>query len=392
MRIIDNLLEGVINGEISSPKDFKEKYGDEMLTCIGIKKAIEDCKNEIFEKVQRFRSNLVAMEYVQKEQLKYAEYSRVLLSMEDYRGKIFQEKKSVRNYNDLLRCAYRCSDEISNYLEKRFNMFVDKKLPASYMTKLIEVPGIEKDVKSILKKEEGKEIDPTLWSIVKYILNKCHNLAFDYDISLEHLEYLKLVLARLKRLSQEDMFNEDEIIDCLIFLNYNASKFFHYLSKRIKLEIEELEDCRQRIDILNHYLNKFSQQPVMEKVKYTCNHTSIKKQMRAWLSEEIRFNASKLIHSVPEPVKRDFEKNEEKIGTGLSVSQIAYLSSLMFEVGVLTDKNKSNTLRIISQIVSSLNQQNISFQSLQKKFYEADNSTREAIRDLLIKMLGLTRR
>ena len=153
-----------------------------------------------------------------------------------------------------------------------------------------------------------------------------------------------------------------------------------------------MTDNREKIDRLNFYLNKFSQQYVKEKVKYTCDHKSIKNQMKAWLTEEIRYAASRLEYTVTEPIKSDFENNDEKIETSLPVSQIAYFTNLQFQTGVYTDKNKSNTLRIISQVMSSRNQQNISFQSLQKKFYEADNSTREAIRDILIKMLDLTRR
>ena len=385
-------MEGVINGNIRTPLQIKESGEKDLLSADGLQKCIDECKNEIFGKVEKLRSNMAAREYIQKEQLKYTEYSKRLLAMEDYRGKIFQMKKSVRNFNDLVRFAYRCSDEISNYLEKRFNMFVDKDLPASYMTKLHEVPGLTNDVNYILEKEEGKEINKTLWGIVKFILVKCHNAAFDINISLEHLEYLKMILQRFKKLSEDEMFTEDEIIDSLIYLNYNASKFFHYLAKRIKTELEELTDNREKIDRLNFYLNKFSQQYVKEKVKYTCDHKSIKNQMKAWLTEEIRYAASRLEYTVTEPIKSDFENNDEKIETSLPVSQIAYFTNLQFQTGVYTDKNKSNTLRIISQVMSSRNQQNISFQSLQKKFYEADNSTREAIRDILIKMLDLTRR
>ncbi|MBN2681129.1 MAG: hypothetical protein JXR58_01365 [Bacteroidales bacterium] len=392
MRRIDNLLEGVINGNIRTPIQIRESGQNDLLSAEGLQKCIYECKNEILSKVDKLRSNMAAKEYIQKEQLKYAEYSKRLLAMEDYRGKIFQMKKSVRNFNDLVRFAYRCSDEISNYLEKRFNMFVDKNLPASYMTKLYEVPGITNDVNYILEREEGKEIDKKIWAIVKFILMKCHNAAFDVNISLEHLEYMKIILRRFKKLSEEDMFNEEEIIDSLIYYNYNASKFFHYLAKRIKSEVEELNDTREKIDRLNFYLNKFSQQYVKEKVKYTCDHKSIKNQIKAWLTEEIRYAASRLEYTITEPIKSDFENNDEKIETNLPVSQIAYFTNLQFQTGVYTDKNKSNTLRIISQVMSSRNQQNISFQSLQKKFYEADNTTREAIRDILIKMLNLTRR
>lgn len=385
-------MEGVINGELRTPKQVKEFSEKELLTAEGLQKSIDECKAEIFRKVDRMHSNMAAREYVQKEQLKYSEYSRRLLAMEDYRGKIFNKKKSVKTFNDIVSCSYRSSDEISNYLEQRFNMFVDKSLPASYMTKLFEVPRIENNVNYMLEKAEGKNINSQLWGIVKFILKKANNVAFDINVSLEHLEYLKMILERFRRLIEEDQFNEDEIVDCLVYMNYNASKFFHYLSKRIGMEVDEIEDTRGKIDRLNYYLNKFSQQYVKEKVKYTCDHKSVKNQMKAWLSEEIRYIASQLAAKNQEPIKREFENNDEKIATGIPVSQIAYFSSLLFETGVFTDKNKSNTLRIISQVVSSRNQQNISFQSLQKKFYEADNSTREAIRDILIKMLSLTRK
>jgi len=49
----------------------------------------------------------------------------------------------VKSMNEVLRYMYKSSEDISNYLEKRFNVFIDKSFPASYRTKLEEMPGIE---------------------------------------------------------------------------------------------------------------------------------------------------------------------------------------------------------------------------------------------------------
>lgn len=78
----------------------------------------------------------------------------------------------------------------------------------------------------------------------------------------------------------------------------------------------------------------------------------------------------------------------EKIETDLSVSQLAYLFRLMYEVGMLKVYNQTDLLKFISINFKTNNTQTISTRSLRSKYYNIDSATRESVKKLLEGLLA----
>jgi hypothetical protein len=80
--------------------------------------------------------------------------------------------------------------------------------------------------------------------------------------------------------------------------------------------------------------------------------------------------------------------NQVKIETDLSVSQLAYLFRLMYEVGMLKVYNQTDLLKFISGYFKTNNTQVISTRSLRSKYYNIDSTTRESVKKLLEALLA----
>jgi len=79
---------------------------------------------------------------------------------------------------------------------------------------------------------------------------------------------------------------------------------------------------------------------------------------------------------------------QQKIETDLSVSQLAYLFRLMYEVGMLKVYNQTDLLKFISINFKTNNTQAISTRSLRSKYYNIDSATRDSVKKLLENLLA----
>ena len=77
-----------------------------------------------------------------------------------------------------------------------------------------------------------------------------------------------------------------------------------------------------------------------------------------------------------------------RLQTDMSVAQLGYLIRIMIEVGIIKNTNQRDVLRLFSGIVKTKHADTISPESLRTRFYNIEENTRLAIKDLVIKMLN----
>jgi hypothetical protein len=390
MRKIDNLLELVINGDLQTPDQVTQLLNIELLTSDNLLELAQECKNEIYANADKILNNDSTQNYIQKEQLKYLDYSRRLLFFGDFRGNLFQRKTKIKNQGDFLKYLFLSTESIFSYIEKRFLMYINMNIQCSYNTKLHEIPIIDALAASIKENLVASNINEKLVKEIAKIICKAENIVYNDNVSLKSLIYFKLLLTNLKELIDKNLFNEDVISKCLFQINLNSTGFFYYLSSKIMSEINAISDKAGKIERLNYFLKVYKQEQITEEASYTEN-ANIKKQITAWLKEEIKFISYRIYNDInPDLITAYLDDIvEEKLEINLSVNQIAYFLKLGVEAKIITNNNKEEVFRIISKFVSSKKSQNISSISLNRKFYETDNNTVNAVKEHLIKMINL---
>ena len=79
-----------------------------------------------------------------------------------------------------------------------------------------------------------------------------------------------------------------------------------------------------------------------------------------------------------------------KIITGHSVSQVAFFLKLLVEIGAIINKNQKELIRLVASFVKTQQTEHNSPESLRTKYYNVDESTVDAVRDTIIKLLNET--
>lgn len=86
------------------------------------------------------------------------------------------------------------------------------------------------------------------------------------------------------------------------------------------------------------------------------------------------------------------ETNEDmKIITSLTVSQIAYLVRILYDLKIISAHNKSDMLNKIAHCLVTKSVDQISSKSLKAKFYTVDSSTKDSVHNLLLELVNRTK-
>jgi hypothetical protein len=76
----------------------------------------------------------------------------------------------------------------------------------------------------------------------------------------------------------------------------------------------------------------------------------------------------------------------EKMQLGISDAQLGVFLRAAMDAGIITNENKTAVLRCVVLFVNTHKSDSISVESLRKKFYEAERSTKDSVKDLLMEM------
>jgi hypothetical protein len=90
------------------------------------------------------------------------------------------------------------------------------------------------------------------------------------------------------------------------------------------------------------------------------------------------------------PKRTDFIDSSEpyeKIKTDLTVQQLAYLFKLLLDLGIFKQRKRTDVMKFIADNFQTRKVEDISVNSLRSKFYATDDTTREVVKDVLIRMV-----
>lgn len=200
----------------------------------------------------------------------------------------------------------------------------------------------------------------------------------------------EFILTLYKQINFENI-SEETIKECLFDLNFNSTQFFDNLTDGILIELSKQENNIQKIDILYRLLKNYNQKQTRNFIKYNENLPSIKEQIISWIEEEIEYLSKKM--KLDANQFTNVANNEDKIKflTGLSVAQLSYFFALLIETGIIKHKNQADIFRFISENFKTVNTDKISTDSIKSKYYNVETTTKNAVREKIIELLGLSK-
>ncbi len=208
-------------------------------------------------------------------------------------------------------------------------------------------------------------------------------------VSYRTLRYYEALLQEISILSKNDKPFDKALKFSLICFNYNSFRFFAYLTSEIKSELDSRTSYSTKIELLSRFLKKYNQ--ILEYPEFVLNpkQISIKQQITGWIIEEIEHleRSQKSTFSNAQRVSNSLS-TDFKLQTDLSVAQLGYFIKVLFDTGIIKNKNHREVIRFFAHQFKTKQTDAISWESLRSRFYNVEEGTRDSIREVAINMLN----
>ena len=282
-------------------------------------------------------------------------------------------------------------EEILRFIQNHFQSHFDLDVPVPELLRERALKAV-KESSILLEGNLSKfEIDPALFSI-------CVSAMTDFlkesglRITYRKVNWIKELIAELLQLSQssqEGALLNSEIQAVLLHLNYNRTPYLKYCTDIMNRELLVAETLSDKLEKLAFYHKVVNQSIVKPDFVYDLSSPSLKERLSDWILEEILYLERKqqLSMTFPGPAE-DQVKKDFKLVFDMSVSQFAYFIKTLTETGVIQNKNISELIRFLSKFVKTKRSESISHESFRIKYYNPEENTKGAIRNLLHTAIG----
>lgn len=205
--------------------------------------------------------------------------------------------------------------------------------------------------------------------------------------------YLKKYISYLEKLTlrYNGLNWNNELKNCLCFLNYNHFSFGNYIMEQFRLATRNVRSHDEKIERWRLFHKEFKQLNHHPGLVRFPDSQSLKKLVSNKIKAEIKYLENKQAETRTGPQKETANANENKILTPLSVAQLALFTRLLIDAGILKTDSRSGILRQIAGGISTTKAGSISEESLRIKYYTPQTVAINIIKEYLYKMINLLR-
>lgn len=279
-------------------------------------------------------------------------------------------------------------DQLIHSLLKRYRFLINSNSEVPDKDKALYIRLFQSYVKNFRTTENEGHMD-ILRAFAKPFIQLSQNK--QTHLTYKTLSYLNTVMSQVQTvLSGQGNCEKEKHIEKILFLyNFNSVHFWNYFIHKIDNSIQRLDSEVERLESLCWYLKSINQVNVMPGISFNPKQIPVKDTIVSWLSDEISYYEKiiQLRTYTPAQLKSTFEK-ELKILTDMSVSQLAIFIRLLVETGIIKNKNHMDVIKFYASTTQSKRTQNISSESFRTKYYNIDESSREAVKHLIIHLLN----
>ena len=381
---IDSLIEKYLSPK--SPEPEKEKLEDTNTLVIDINNEIARLEKSFEERMFSLKNDKQIERFIQRHQNRLIRICNSIII--DYSIINFKSvPKNISNQFELRYFLYTKLEGLLSYIEKYFNNYFnqDELIPNSY-----RIIG-QMEFRDKLNSHNYPACE--LASVALYPIKDF--ITTNQSISFRSLIYLKELH---KEVATQCGKCKEPKTDCklscnLVYLNFNSFKFYSQIISSIRQEIETESDVQKKIERLSFHLKKLNQAQEKPNFAYKPNQESIKEQLGNWIYEETQHYEKIHQFTLTFPNESVIElKDNFKLTTDMSVPQVAYLIRLMVDTGIILNKNQKEVISFFASHMKTKKTDSISPTSFHNKYYNIDSSTKDDLRQRIIKMLNETQK
>ncbi|NHA03303.1 hypothetical protein G7092_05840 [Mucilaginibacter sp. HC2] len=272
-----------------------------------------------------------------------------------------------------------CLLDLRNFQIQYFNTFINEngRLPRAVLPALSG--KITESAKRLIEVLPTTEMDVYLRTCILDYLSGVIGTGHLLSGTYREVEYISSFLKNLTViLAVRDGQNLTEhVTEMLFHINFNHNVFIKWYQEDVERKMESFGTAEQD-GLLMKQLLLLKSIPVSITTSYDPSLPPVSISLEIWLKEYIK----------QVDLQGEFSDSEKtgKLELKLTVAQMALLIRLFYEEGVFALKNITELMKFFAVHFTSKKQGHISYGSMNKLYYSADQFTGYAVRELLLKM------
>ncbi len=342
------------------------------------------------EKIYKLKSKNKIEQYIHRKQYALENLAkRLIKEINPVNSSSLYQISNKYSRTDCLKITYISLEKLHRFIEKEYRNYLNVNSQIPYRSIFVKEFELSKKLKVVKSRLLESNVNDQLLQLLYDPLLKIGKINIQEKLTYYEFNYCSEFILVLHDLFESKIITNDVITECLFDLNFNTLQFLNHLTSCIVQELEIQENDIQKIDILYRMLKTNNQMHCRSFIKYKANLPSIKEQIIIWIEEEIEYLTKKIKLEGNQISLIAGNEEKVKISTGLSVAQLSGFFRLLEETDIITHKNHTGIFRFMAENIKTNKTDKISIDSIKQKFYNMETSTKEVLKQKIIRMLEL---
>jgi hypothetical protein len=282
-----------------------------------------------------------------------------------------------------------CLEDLLGFIETHYSPFLglNERVPVTYLL--------------VMRAEIKQRLDELKANLFKRIADKTlADLVFEtlYDftdgnegrpVTFREMIYKKQLVKGLEEIARlKPRHNINKALNALlVYQNFNKKGYLEYFTRKIAEKINLHNSLHEKLEELFLSYKEFNQMYRKSGVKLNPHYADVKEVIGNWFAEEINFLEKKYqfqvnpLEQISLPAKTT--KMDRKIRLALNADQIAILLRASVDVGMLYIRSVHFVFKTIVPFLASAKENNLSWDSLRKRSYQAENKDKVVVISIL---------
>jgi hypothetical protein len=386
-------LEAVVSRDLSNFIRMNYKLDQKLLKLFidRIHQETESVKNNFSRAILYFKNKRALARYIRFHQRAIIELSGHLTNYAQP-NEINAVATSSQDNAKLSQELYFSLQELLAFVGKHFAEYFDMDawIPESY--RLIIFDDIQQNIKNIHVGLSEKGFDKELISLTLAPFEEFLRQGSSNEITYRRIMFLKELrkdLLYLLMQNEPEPGNINESLQWVLFeLNYNSPEYVTYCTSQIKTFIDETADLTKKLERLALVQKLIHQRSPKRAFSYDPDRKSLPELLNDWMDQETYYLETCKANLITYNNEGEISPSEKfNLRVDLSVAQLAYLLRVFVEVNVIQNPNVTLLIRYVTRVFQTKRSRIIGYGSIYSKYYNAEDSTRKAVKEILLKMV-----
>jgi hypothetical protein len=336
----------------------------------------------------RIKNEIFALRKKRQIRLQVRKYHSTLIFLLD---KIVEHHKSkefkIPCLSKIAELIIRILDELLSFIENRFSIYLslDERVPITYLA--VSRNELQFKLKKLKLIKLNSDEDKITLAIVVNELSNVSNTKSNYKVTFRQIIYERTLLKNLEQMDNLEesvtIFSDLDVI--LIGMNFNSSDYIHVLIDRFLNQLNKIDNPTIKLSVVSLYFKECNQLNSNGKIIFDASQQNIKTVLDNWFKHEIAYLERQIELTAATNLKviTNNEEPQAKLQCDLSADQIGLILRAADEARIVKSRSMSLVFQTIVPYLSTAFKNELSYQSVRSKSYNAEeNDKNVAIKTL----------